>query len=77
MERDARRENSFTLRQAETAFVPLLSPDRLRGKLGLDSGADTLYILGSGASIEDLTSAHFDHIAKQTSVGVNNWGVHP
>jgi hypothetical protein len=77
MERDARRESSFALRQAETASVPLLSPDRLRDKLGLDSGADTLYILGSGASIEDLTSAHFDHIAKHSSVGINNWGVHP
>ena len=77
MERDARRESSFTLGQAEIASVPLLSLDRVRSKLGSDSGADTLYILGSGASIGDLTSAHFDHIAKHSSVGINNWGVHP
>ena len=77
MERDARRESSFTLRQAEIASVRLLSLDRVRGKLGPDSGADTFYILGSGASIEDLTREHFDHIAQNSSVGINNWGVHP
>ena len=59
------------------ASVSLLSPDCLRGKLGPDSGADTFYILGSGASIEDLTREHFDHIAQNSSVGINNWGVHP
>lgn len=74
---EARRESSFALGQADIASVPLLSPDRLRDKLGPGSRADTFYILGSGASIEDLTSAHFDHIAGQTSVGINNWGVHP
>ena len=77
MERDARRESSFALGQAEMASVPLLSPGRVRGKLEPGTGADTLYILGSGASIEDFTSAHFDHIAKHSSVGINNWGVHP
>jgi len=77
MDRDARREVSFTLRQAEIASVPLLSHDRLRRKLGLDSRTDTFYILGSGASIEDLTKEHFDHIANHASVGINNWGVHP
>lgn len=77
MERDARRESSFTVRQAEIASVSLLSPDSVRGKLGPCSEADTLYILGSGASIEDLTNANFDHIAKNSSIGINNWGVHP
>ena len=77
MERDAIRESTFTVRQAKMASVSLLSPDCLRGKLGPDSGADTFYILGSGASIEDLTREHFDHIAQNSSVGINNWGVHP
>lgn len=77
METEARRENAFTLRQAQIASVPALSLDRLGSKLGPITGAETFYILGSGASIEDLTSSHFEHIARQASVGINNWGVHP
>lgn len=34
------------------------------------------FILGSGASVEDLGSRHFDHIGCQFSVGVNSWPLH-
>lgn len=77
MSYEAKRENLFTRRQGEIASVPLLSADRLRRSLGPDSGAETFYIMGSGASIENLTDEHFVQIASQTSVGINSWGVHP
>ena len=73
---EAKREDLFTQRQGEIASVPLLSTDRLRRSLGPDSGAETFYIMGSGASIENLTDEHFVQIASQTSVGINSWGVH-
>lgn len=74
---DARRETVFTQRRGELSSVPLLSTERVRGSLGPDSGANTFYILGSGASIESLTDEHFLQISRQTSVGINSWGVHP
>lgn len=73
---EAKRENLFTQRQGGIASVPLLSTDRLRRSLGPDSGAETFYIMGSGASIDSLTDEHFVQIASQTSVGINSWGVH-
>jgi len=36
-----------------------------------------LFILGSGASINDLTPANFDEIARNTSIGINVWVAHP
>jgi len=77
MEKEARRELAFVEKQSAIASLPLLSKERLRYKLEDDSEAETFYVLGSGSSIEDLTEANFDHIAGQTSVGINNWGLHP
>ena len=37
---------------------------------------NTLFILGSGASIEDLRPEHFDEISEGVSVGINNWPIH-
>lgn len=73
---EAKRETLFSKRQAEIASVPLLSVDRLRRSVGPGSGANTFYIMGSGASVESLTDQHFEQIASQTSVGINSWGVH-
>ena len=77
MDSDARRESIFTVRQAGAAGITTLSVDRLSSKVGPNSRAGTFYILGSGASIEQLTSSDFREIARNTSVGINNWGVHP
>jgi hypothetical protein len=42
-----------------------------------DKGSSTLFILGSGSSILDLTDAHFEHIRQHASVGINVWAIHP
>jgi len=76
MQSEARREESFTLRQANFASVGILSPSELRNKVKKSSSADTFFVLGSGASVADLTPANFEEISRQVSVGINNWGVH-
>ena len=38
--------------------------------------SDTLYILGSGPSINDITPAQWDHVGHHDSFGFNNWPVH-
>lgn len=38
--------------------------------------SDTLFVLGSGASINDLKKTDWDYIAKHDSVGFNFWFVH-
>ena len=42
-----------------------------------DKRASTLFILGAGSSILDLTDAHFRHIRHHASVGINVWAIHP
>jgi len=39
--------------------------------------SDTLFVLGSGASINDLGEADWARIAAADSVGFNNWHLHP
>lgn len=38
---------------------------------------DTLFVLGSGASISSLDTAAWAEISAQNSIGFNNWIVHP
>ena len=56
---------------------------RARGGLTLvsrtpafDRRSDTVFVLGSGASINDLGPAFWDHVADCDSIGFNNWLVH-
>lgn len=76
MEAEARSEETFTKHQAKVASVNLMSLEDLRTRAKQAPSVDTFFILGSGASIENLTAANFDEIAQQVSVGINNWGVH-
>lgn len=39
--------------------------------------SDTLFILGSGASVNELTEKDWDYIASCNSVGFNYWMAHP
>lgn len=39
--------------------------------------SDTLFILGSGASVNDLTEKDWDYIASCNSIGFNYWMAHP
>ena len=42
-----------------------------------DKPSSTLFVLGSGSSILDLTDANFAHIRQHTSIGINVWAIHP
>lgn len=39
--------------------------------------SDTLFILGSGSSVLDLTDKNFELIKRHRSIGINMWAVHP
>lgn len=51
-----------------------LNPRDLRTSAGAD---DVFYILGSGASVLNLSSGNFSSISEGYSVGVNSWAFHP
>lgn len=77
MDKESNNEEIFTVQQAEAFLLRHFSSRDFRRKLGPKSAAKTFYVLGSGASIEDITNVQFDHIGAQASVGINNWGLHP
>lgn len=77
MNQDARAEQRFVERQALIAGVPVFSPGRLSPLLTPKPRGETFFILGSGASVEELTDSQFSEIGRHRSVGINNWPVHP
>ena len=49
-------------------------------EFGRDAGnseSSTLFILGNGASINELGAAAWEHISQHVSVGLNAWPLHP
>jgi hypothetical protein len=48
--------------------------DHIREKI---KTSDTIFILGSGESINSMTSTQWSHIAKHDSIGMNFWPLHP
>ena len=74
--REARSEVRFINQQAEVFGVKAFHPDAFSSSLEPKHTADTLFVLGSGSSIKDLTAANFEEIHSQRSVGINNWGMH-
>lgn len=77
MSKDARVESRFTSGQATAAGVKNLGSSDFFTRYGPSNGVDTLYVLGSGSSVNKLTSNQFEEIAIQRSVGINTWAVHP
>jgi len=77
MNKDATVESRFTSAQAIEAGVKNLGASDFLSRYGPSNGVDTLYVLGSGSSINKLTSNEFEEIATQRSVGINTWAVHP
>ena len=75
--REARAEHAFVSAQAKRSGLQPYEPRVVDSLLESKQQADTLFVLGSGASIRDLTPANFDEIRVQRSVGINNWGIHP
>jgi hypothetical protein len=77
MRGEAAAEQKFVEVQAVVGRAKSLSPSLLNQVVRPKLAADTFFILGSGASIEELTPQHFEEIGRQRSVGINNWPVHP
>lgn len=75
--RETRAENAIVAHKASYAGVRVFSPRSFSESMTMKPNADTFFILGSGASIGDLTPANFEEISRQRSVGINNWGIHP
>ena len=74
-QREARREQLFVEhRSRELGFKSLIVAELL--EKASKPIADTMFILGSGSSIERLTVQQFEHIRSGISVGVNAWVLH-
>jgi len=73
--RDAHRERLFVLHKAASLGLGTLDLRALKNSLGKPD-AVTFFILGSGASVEDLNHSNFHTIRGQVSVGINAWVLH-
>ncbi len=70
---EASRDYEGTLMMAKRMGYALLEGkdyERLRGK------SSTLFILGSGESVQEVRTEQWEHIGKNASIGINSWVVH-
>ena len=74
--KEARAEQRFVNGQAEKSGVKAFQPNSFESMLESKKQADTLFVMGSGESIRNLSSVNFEEIRSQRSVGINNWGIH-
>lgn len=72
--RDARRDTKATTDFASKANIALA--DIFESPILDNSNSRTLFILGSGWSINSLTEEMIDHIGKHQSIGINFWFFH-
>lgn len=49
----------------------------LPSNFGIKRSSDTIFILGSGSSINEMTDGDFSLISKHDSIGFNLWLIHP
>lgn len=63
------RRNAIAARAQDGLALISLTP-------AFNRRSDTLFILGSGASINELDPAFWEHVTKYDSIGFNNWLVH-
>jgi hypothetical protein len=68
-----REESSRAVRVAGLANLPLLETLDLRSL----RGSDTLFVLGSAWSINDIPDEKWNIIAQHDSIGLNFWPAHP
>jgi len=71
-----RREVAFLQSVSKVRALPGLVP------IGFDQafaegGSEVFFVLGNGDSVNDLASKAFDTVAKNFSVGLNAWPLHP
>jgi hypothetical protein len=67
--------------QRQTAFIAEKLGFRLldipKFRFSDEKVSDTIFILGSGKSVSELSEDHFAEIAEHVSVGINLWVAHP
>lgn len=73
---EALAESALVKSQARKSLATALNWKSLSAVLEIKPEADTFFVLGSGSSIEDLTTKNFMEIERNRSVGINNWPVH-
>lgn len=64
------------LETASTRFGWRILPEDLLRTIKKQKKADTLYILGSGSSINSLNEGMWKKVGSQVSVGINHWTLH-
>jgi len=72
----AHRDAVATRRAANTRGVSTLDTRDPRSLMG-DKVPETLFILGSGPSVNRLSSQNLDEVERGFSIGVNSWILHP
>lgn len=72
--RIAKRDSLGAARIADRAGYDLL--DASSDIWGGDGRPRTIFLLGSGSSVNELDGANFLHIAERISIGINAWAVH-
>ena len=71
--RQAFRDQHLTEKVASALGIPVLNTGR---RLKGTESTGTVFILAGGASVNRLSSANLDHIAKHASIGINFWPIH-
>jgi hypothetical protein len=67
-----RRAKRFATMLSERGIGPRIDNANLHEY----KSSDTLFVLGSGSSINDITDEQWDHIGNHDSIGLNRWPVH-
>jgi len=71
--REARRERAAASELARRTGIPPLDLNKLRPR----KTSDTVFLLGSGSSINHMGADRWDLIAAHDSIGLNLWPIHP
>lgn len=72
--RDAKRDSRATRKFSFESGLPFVNV--FDGPIFNSSRKKSVFILGSGSSINEMTGGQFDHIKDQESVGINFWFFH-
>ena len=75
--REVSRESKRVQLAASGMGLEILSPRVFRQLRSRKAGAETAYILGTGASAAKLTKPQLEEVSSQFSIGVNQWMLHP
>lgn len=73
--KDAAAEKRFLNAVSRRLASAVLSPARFRTEVGEGKGR-TLFILGSGASVERLEESEWAKVRENVSFGINSWVLH-